>query len=61
MKFLSSSAFISGIEDNGYNIFVIKGDLPLQDSSFFQGSLRENQKYYTVDQIQGIQFRNLQP
>lgn len=48
------SAFISGIEENGYNIFVIKGDLPLQDPSFFQGSLRENQKYYTVDQIQDI-------
>lgn len=46
------SVFISGIKDNGYDIFVVKGELPLRDQNFFKNSLREHQKYYSLGAIQ---------
>lgn len=46
------SVFISGIKDNGYDIFVVKGDLPSRDQKFFQNGLRSHQKYYSLNQIE---------
>lgn len=47
------SAFISGIEHNGYEVFVVSGTLPTYDESMFAGSTRNHQKFYTLSQIKG--------
>lgn len=53
------SAFISGIEENGYQVFVIEGKIPDRDPQVFGDSLRKHQKYYTVSQIKATQKKRI--
>lgn len=50
------SAFIGGIEENGYTVFVIKGNLPKYDEDMFKGNLREHQRYYSLSEIRSKSY-----
>jgi hypothetical protein len=45
------TVLLDSIKQNGYTIFVVKGELPYYDPNMFRESLKQTQFYFTVDQI----------
>lgn len=45
------TVLIESIKQNGYQIFVVEGELPVYDPNLFKGNLKKTQFYFTVEQI----------